>query len=140
MGKVRRKLRCGSYPQWTCNSQNRNRIGKTTEQHADGKRRVVPDGIARETRKGRTVIPCRRGVGVENLRQAMWAGITKGCQRGGKHSGNSRESQNCEWQNEDRKHRVFHFAAFDLLAQEFRRAAHHQTATKTVRTAKTIRP
>ena len=95
-------------------------------QHRDPERQVVPGRVAGQPAEGRAVVRRRRGVGVEDLREAVRAGVGDRGDRVRQHDGDGGEAEHGERQRQDREHGHLDLARLDLLADVFRRAPDHQ--------------
>ncbi|ENN88782.1 hypothetical protein RHSP_23431 [Rhizobium freirei PRF 81] len=110
----------------TGNRERRHDDQEAADEHDDTERGVVPWSIGRQTSKGRTVIRRCGTVGIEDLREAVRAGIADSGDRRRQHGRDGGEDQHAERQAKHGKHRHLHFLGLDLLAEIFRRAADHQ--------------
>ena len=72
---------------------HRHDVGEAAEQHRDAERRVVPGRVGGEAGEGRAVVAGRRRVGVEDLGQAVRAGIEQAGEALRDHGGDGREAQ-----------------------------------------------
>ncbi len=81
-----------------------------------------------QARKGRAVVACSRCKGVDDLAEAMRPWICQGGESDiGQQYKDGREGEDDERKDERVEHRHLHVEGFDLLAQVFRSAAHHET-------------
>src|SRR5579872_5314695 len=109
--------------------ENRDHLRKTPEEHVRSGRDIVKQTWTEPTESA-AVVRIRRRERVQNLREAVGAIVTERRQ-----SRRNDDSYGCRHQHEqrrheDRKHREGYFAPLDLLAQELRRTADHETGNE----------
>ena len=76
--------------------------------------------------EGAAVVAGARGVGVENLAEAVRSGIGGTGEAGRHHRRERGEAEDRQRQDQDGEHRHLDLLRLDLLAEIFRRAADHQ--------------
>ncbi len=94
--------------------------------HRDAQQRIVEGRTRGQAGKGGPVVRDGRAEGVEDLREAVRALVERPGQACRHHRGDHRAAQDQQRQDGDGQHGELHFAAFDLLADIFGRAADHQ--------------
>src|SRR5579862_373419 len=110
--------------------QNRDNHEEAPEQHVESSADVVPRCVSIQTGESRAVIAGLGRIGVENLREAVRAGIAdgRGAERG--HNRNASKAENQKAEDEHRYHGHLHIKGFYLFAEIFRRSSHHQAGDK----------
>jgi hypothetical protein len=104
---------------------------EAVDEHRESKAQVVPVGVGAQSGEGGPIVSCSGSKGVKNLAQAVWAIVREAAQShlrrkyldGGKHEDDQGEDEHI-------KHGHLHVVGFDLLAEIFWRAPHHQSRDK----------
>src|SRR5580658_2503555 len=106
--------------------QHRNHHEEAAEKHVERAADVVPGRVPVQPGEGRAVIAGHRGVGVQNLRQAVRTGIGNGRSAEGRDDGDAGKHEYDHAKDQHRQHGHLHVVGFDFLAEILRRAANHQ--------------
>ena len=100
-----------------------------TDQHREAEGGVVPIGGAGEPAEGGAVVVAGRGERVGHLREPMRVPLVPGEDRRERRVQQHRgagEPEDHERHRQDVQHHQLHLGGLDLLAEELRRAAHHE--------------
>ena len=106
--------------------ERREQNQETTDQHLQSERDVVPRGIGIQAGESSSVGARRARVGVEDFTETVRAVVAESRQREARQHRRGRENQNGRARYHQRDHHQLHFFGFNLLAQIFRRPAHHK--------------
>ena len=100
--------------------QRRDHEEEPADQHAQPERRLVPLAGHGEAGEGRAVVVGRRGEGVDDLGQAVRAGVEPAGQRRLQDHRRRGEHQHGERHGQDVEHHQLHLGGLDLLAEVLR--------------------
>src|SRR5580692_5061014 len=106
--------------------QHRDDHEEAPGQHGDSDGRVVPERIRTQATEGRAVIASSRNKRIQNFCQSMRPGIFNSRRSESLDARNGCKDQDDQRKYQSHQHRHLHVVRFNLLAQIFRRASHHQ--------------
>ncbi len=103
---------------------------KAAHQRRNSSGGVVPQRVDGQAPEGGAVVSGRRGEGVENLAEAVRAGIRDADGSEALDHRNSRQRKNDQREDQRDQHRHLDVVGLDLFAQIFRRAPDHEARDK----------
>src|SRR6185312_5966060 len=108
------------------NGKGRNGQPETGDEHVDGTGDVVEGGVGADSSERAAVVVPLRGEGVEDLAEAMGAGVRDRLRTGLDHHRDRREEQHDERHDEHHERGHLDLVGLDLLAQVLRRSPDHE--------------
>ena len=112
--------------QRTRDGDHRHDHQEAADEHREADGRVVEERVRTDPGERRAVVAGRRRIGIEDLAEAVRAGVGGTGQAGIDHGGDGAEAKDRQRQDQDGEQRHLHFLGLDLLAEILRRAADHE--------------
>src|SRR5438876_2362163 len=103
---------------------------EAADEHVRPEGQVVEERVRVQSRERRAVVPRAAGECVEDLREAVRAGIAQGGGAVGHDQRPGRQGEDEQGEDEDVEHRQLHLARLDLLAQVLGGASDHQAGNE----------